>query len=162
MCGVATYPAKQHIARCEVIAIELESPIARHERIVFIPKAQCDGELVGDAIAVPNKPSKLPFLGRCFDKLLALARPVEESELKLREGVKQVRGGPPIESRCAAAEVKLSARARSKFRLPVVQVVVNNVRSRADLMLTVRPPHVVRSGKAPIISESGVPPLGVT
>src|SRR4029077_13212812 len=121
----------------------------------------CDSEFVGDAVAVPNKPSKLPFLGRCFDKLVALARPVEKSELKLCEGVEQVGSGPSIESRCAAAEVKLPTRAGAEFRLPVVQMVMDDVRPGANLVFAMRPPDVVRRGEAPVITKSGVPSLGV-
>src|SRR5437016_4540761 len=112
----------------------MESAIAGHERIVFIPEAERDSELVGDAIAVPNKPSKLPFLSGSFDELFALARPVEQPKLELSKGVKQVGSGPPIESRRAAAEVKLSPRARAEFRLPVVQVVMDDVRPSANLV----------------------------
>src|SRR6266705_918627 len=60
-----------------------------------------------------------------------------------------------------ATEVKLSAWAGAEFRLPVVQVVMDDVRPRANLVFAMRPPDVVRTGEAPIVPESGVPSLGV-
>src|SRR5204863_6190335 len=58
--------------------------------------------------------------------------------------------------------VKFSTRAGTQFRLPMVEVVMNDVRSRAYLMLAMRPPDVVVAGETPVISERGVPALWIT
>ena len=109
MGRIAADAAKEDFVVCDVIAVKAEGAVPAHQRIIFVTKAKRGGELVRDPIAISNKPTELPFLSCCFDKLVALARSVEESEFELREGVKQVGSGAPIESRCAAAEVKLSA-----------------------------------------------------
>ena len=43
----------------------------------------------------------------------------------------------------------------------MVQVMMNDVDSRAELVLTMRPPDVVGGGETPVIAECRVPSFGV-
>ena len=43
----------------------------------------------------------------------------------------------------------------------MVQVMMNDIRTRTDLMFAMGPPHVVRTGEAPVIAVGGVPTLGI-
>ena len=103
----------------------------------------------------------MPFLGRRLDELVAFAQSIRQPELKLRQGVVQVGGGPSIERRRAAVEVKFSARTGSKLWLPVIQVMVHDVGTRADLVLSMGPSDVVGAREAPVVAISGIPSLGV-
>ena len=85
----------------------------------------------------------------------------EETELKLSQCIEPVRSSPSAQSRCTAAKVKFSARSGTEFRLPVVQVMVNNVGSGTDLVLAVRPANIVVAGEAPVVPESRIPALGI-
>src|SRR5713226_6361997 len=73
VAGVAPDAAQQHVARSEVITVKLECAVARHQRIVFVAETEGCSELVSYAIAVPDEKPELPFPGRRFDELVALA-----------------------------------------------------------------------------------------
>src|SRR6266566_200340 len=140
MIRIAADAAEQHLVCREVITVKPEGAIPRHERIVFVPEAERDSQLGRDSIAVSNKPPELPFPCCGFDELIA----------------------PSHADTSSATEIKLSARTSTQFRLPVVQVVMDDVRSGADLVLAVGPPDVVVAGEAPVVAERGVPSFGVT
>ena len=86
MRRISADAAEQDIARREVIAIELESAVARHQWIVLIPQTEICGEFVGHAITIADVEADLPLLRGSLDKLLALAHSVLQSEQELRPG----------------------------------------------------------------------------
>ena len=109
----------------------------------------------------------MPFTGCRFDKLLASphsngvsgpdATLASQAEFELRQSIELVRGRSTVQSCHTAAKVKLSARARTQLRLPVIQVMVDDVGAETHLVLAMRPPQVVGTGKAPVVAESRVP-----
>src|SRR6266480_371901 len=161
MAGVAADAAYQHVQIRKVEAVELEGAVSRHQRIVFVPEAKGCGELGTNPVAVSNEKAELPFLGGGFDELIALAHAIGNSQQELREGIELVSRSAAIERRRPAVEIEFSAWARAQFRLPVIQVVVNDVRASTDLVLAMGPADVVRAGEAPVVAEGGVPSLWV-
>ena len=81
--------------------------------------------------------------------------------LHLEPGIELVSRSAAIERGRPAVEIELSAWARAQFRLPVIQVVVNDVCASTDLVLAMGPADVVRAGEAPVVAEGGVPSLWV-
>ena len=146
MVGITADASEQHVTCREIEAVELKRAVPSHQRVVFIPQTQCCGEFIGHAITISDKQSILPFSRRCLNELFALAHSNAistagaqfacETELKLGEGVELVRRRTSIICGHSPAEVKFSTRARAQLRLPMVQVMMNDVDSRADLVLT--------------------------
>ena len=172
MIGIAAEAAEQHVTCREIITIKLERAVSGHEWVVFVTETERRGELRGDAIAIPDEPTELPFPSRRFDKLFALAYShlisgahatlASQTEFELRQSVERIGSSSPgVECRGAAAEVEFAARASPQLGLPVIQVMVDDVGPDAGLVLAMRPPEVVRTGEAPIVAESGVPSLGI-
>ena len=84
-----------------------------------------------------------------------------KAELELCKSIELVRGSASIQGCDAATKIELASRARAQLGLPVVKMVMDNVDSGADLMLTVGPSHVVRGREAPIVTERGIPSLRI-
>ena len=161
MIRIPANAAEKYVVRREVVTVKLESAVPRHERIVFVPQTERGSQLGRDAKTVTNVPSELPFPSRSLDELLAPAHPIRQPQQELRPCVELVGCRASVERRHAASKVKLSSRPGAKFRLPVVQVVMDDVRSGADLVLAMGPSNVVVADEAPVVPVSGIPSLGV-
>src|ERR1700730_12444967 len=118
--GITADAAEEYVTCREIKAVEFKRTVPSHQRIVFIPQTQCGSEFVGDAIAVADEHSILPFPGCCFDELLALAYAdaisggrtpfARKANFELRSSVELVGCSASIERGHSAAEIKFATR----------------------------------------------------
>ena len=151
----------------EIQAVERDRTVSGHKGIVLISKAEVNGKLVTHPVAISEEPAELPFSGRRFKKLNALARTtkdgrtVSQTKQELGPGVELIGGGSSIRRRHRPAKIEFASRPGTQLRLPVVQVVVNDIGTGGHLMLAMNPPQVMRTGEAPVVPESRVPAFRV-
>ena len=172
MVWISADATEQHVQSTEIKAVELERTVAGHEWVVFVPKAEGRCKFIGDSIAISNEKPKLPFLGGRLNELIAFTYTdavsavgpqfAGKAQLKLRQRIELVGRGATVECRNRSPKVKLSTRTSAQFGLPVIQVMMNYVYACTDLVLAVRPAHVMRARETPIVAVRRVPTFGVT
>ena len=105
MAGVAADTAKQHVQIRKVEAVELESTVPGHQRVVFVPETQGRGQFVRKPVAVSHEKSELPLLRGRLNELLAFAHTILHTEQELRPCVELVGRWPSVKRCCSTVEV---------------------------------------------------------
>src|SRR5262249_50545375 len=144
MIGVATNSAQQDLVSPEVETVEFHWAIPCHKGIILISQPEGSCELVSNPIAVSEEPTELPFFGSSLEKLNTFAQPTiyvsaRQSQQKLRPRVELGRSRSPIQCCRTTIKIKFASRPGTQLWLPMIQVVVDDIGTGADLMLAVGP-----------------------
>ena len=114
-----------------------------HQRVILVAQSDVDGHIAADLPAIADVAAELPLAPRHQDVLQCLFGIVGESQQKRGIAVVLVRRRPAAERGRSAAEAQVAARAETHLRLPVVQVVPDEIESETELVRALGPRQVV-------------------
>ena len=129
---------------------------ALHERVVLEAGAERQRQLLRDVPAVADEEGRLPLAARHLLGLDVLRDVVGQPDQERREAVPLERL-VAVGRRLVAGEAERAARALAELRLPVVELVADDVDAAADLVLREHLRERGREGVAALLAEERHP-----
>jgi hypothetical protein len=154
--GHAAHAAEEHFVRRVVEPLQAATASPLHDRVVLVAQPEVDGELFARIPSVADEEGVLVLPARHLLELDALAVAARASEEEAGVLVPEVRGVARL-ARDVPREVEGAARTAAELRLPVIELIPDEVEAGAEFVRPGELREVRRDRVAPLEALHRVP-----